>query len=805
MIGVTPSVARCIDCNYPLFRIASKRCPECGREFDPEHPGTMNLVGRPIGRIERFILRPKLWPLNLLAVAATAWTLWLFRWPDEAVHYSAWDESGVWLLWFVLMLVWLGLLGSMLFWIKRRRRIPAPFYSQWAVRWLVFPLIGLACWWLFSSGAGFKLLWAINRPALDRWAKGMLESEQKLSYPDAWAGPFWAKQIYTDGERAGFALTDGAGAWCLVHVSPGASFVEDEFEHWREIGDGWYVAQRNPRVKFAYPPARLALLQTMARDQAMAGKSIKALIASLADDSLENVCGFYGLPQGLERFGDEPRRVREEMTKRQIARTRPDLRALIGLREEAVASLRWAMTSSNPEVRFRAVCVLGQMGPAAWDAVPSLIAAMADVEYPIREAAAYALGEIGAREAAAVLAVALHDPLPWVRYNAAIALRKLNADPKPLMKEIVKALRMTNDLNACIPATTAIALPPVAIRDQGWNGVRQENGFTICELIEFIGEIGPDAAPAIPELLNALRHDSTRAAATLELQKLGSAAVSQLNAAAMADDVDLVIAAAKALGRNVSPRVIDRLVRDYLRDKSDLSNVARQVLINLGPIATPRLSESLNDAVLQRRVAEVLAQSDPARPELYARIIIESMTDAKAGLDRRTNGWTALVPYDGSASPIVGLDPQAFRDHGSISNYEFESLVYSYPNLGAPAIPYLVRAISTRTRTTCVLNTLGGIGEPAVPALAQLIGANDLALRRSACIRLGRLGPRAKAALPELVTALSDYDATLRIEALTAIRLIGPDKWALTRIGAMVDDSDTGVRAAVETILNFTK
>ncbi|HEY7118751.1 MAG TPA: hypothetical protein VH475_19335, partial [Tepidisphaeraceae bacterium] len=92
--------ARCLDCNYPLGGIDAHRCPECGRPFQPWDAGSMNVSGREYGAFARFVLRPKLWPLNLATVAAGAWTLWLGRWPDGIVRYSKFTSgqvAGVWM------------------------------------------------------------------------------------------------------------------------------------------------------------------------------------------------------------------------------------------------------------------------------------------------------------------------------------------------------------------------------------------------------------------------------------------------------------------------------------------------------------------------------------------------------------------------------------------------------------------------------------------------------------------------------------------------------------------------------------
>ena len=47
----------CLDCNYPLNHLPSARCPECGREFDPQDVATFN-PSRPLRWWDRTLLAP---------------------------------------------------------------------------------------------------------------------------------------------------------------------------------------------------------------------------------------------------------------------------------------------------------------------------------------------------------------------------------------------------------------------------------------------------------------------------------------------------------------------------------------------------------------------------------------------------------------------------------------------------------------------------------------------------------------------------------------------------------------------------
>src|SRR5262245_5458299 len=70
---VPPEGALCRRCNYPLRGLRSACWPECGQEFNPGNPATM--MGRPLGRVARFFLKPPGIFLNGMAVVLGLLTL----------------------------------------------------------------------------------------------------------------------------------------------------------------------------------------------------------------------------------------------------------------------------------------------------------------------------------------------------------------------------------------------------------------------------------------------------------------------------------------------------------------------------------------------------------------------------------------------------------------------------------------------------------------------------------------------------------------------------------------------------------
>jgi hypothetical protein len=89
---LTHFLGNCRDCGYPLARLLSDRCPECGRPFDPTNPRTMDF-GR--SRVIGFLKKPTtFWtwlPAILLVGCAATGQIVFSRTPaaDELVAVAA--------------------------------------------------------------------------------------------------------------------------------------------------------------------------------------------------------------------------------------------------------------------------------------------------------------------------------------------------------------------------------------------------------------------------------------------------------------------------------------------------------------------------------------------------------------------------------------------------------------------------------------------------------------------------------------------------------------------------------------------
>jgi HEAT repeat protein len=95
---------------------------------------------------------------------------------------------------------------------------------------------------------------------------------------------------------------------------------------------------------------------------------------------------------------------------------------------------------------------------------------------------------------------------------------------------------------------------------------------------------------------------------------------------------------------------------------------------------------------------------------------------------------------------------------------------------------------------------LAGIGEPVVPKLGAALKARDAATRRGAALALGKIGPKAGSAAPDLAALLSDEAGLVRIEALTALSRVDPAA-AVKALPPLLNDENYAVRHAAAAAL----
>jgi HEAT repeat protein len=172
-------------------------------------------------------------------------------------------------------------------------------------------------------------------------------------------------------------------------------------------------------------------------------------------------------------------------------------RAIEKIGPAAVTPLLEALKHDDPGIRERAAYALGLLREGAAPAVTALARALNDPEDDVRQWSAWSLGRIGPEATMAVddLRAALYDPESWVRRNAAESLGKLGPEAEPAIPDLVALVE------------------------------RERNGTVSDVAIEALTGFGPTAVDAVPVLVTALDDDfyGVRVAAARALAAIGTA------------------------------------------------------------------------------------------------------------------------------------------------------------------------------------------------------------------------------------------------------------------------------------------
>lgn len=389
---------------------------------------------------------------------------------------------------------------------------------------------------------------------------------------------------------------------------------------------------------------------------------------------------------------------------------------------------------------------------------------------------------------------ALEDPSPEVRGGAVEALARAGAPVVPALGE-----RLAHE-EAFVRRAAALAL----------------------------GDIGPDAAPALAALVRAAidRDDGVRRAASQVLARV---------------DPAWAVAPATRLA-------IPALVEGLRSDLPWVSRAAAALLPRVGRPAVPALVELLADwekEAHRRGALRILEQLGPSAADAAP-----ALADLLAGPETefRQAAAEALVRLGTAARPAV---PALIRALSDWSPPVRRSAALALGAVGAGAahgVPGLLGLLADwddGAREAAVA-ALGGIGEPAVPLLAQLLQERDLTragertrfreevdrlwrrldesgshpppdkswrhlawaareglrertevVRQAAAKALGRVGPSAAPAVPALAQALSDESPLVRLAAARALGEVGPGaRAALPPLVAVLVNGTGEVRKA---------
>ncbi len=467
----------------------------------------------------------------------------------------------------------------------------------------------------------------------------------------------------------------------------------------------------------------------------------------------------------------------------------------------AVPQLMKMLQDSDPQIRWRTARTLGEYGAQAQAAAEGIRKQLADNDPIVQYHAVVALGKLEDRSeetVAALVDAATHKDLRVAR-AAISAIRNLEPGPKRVAEALSKALQ-SNDQAVTLHALEAIV-------EQGPNAMpflkealgRPETAYLACTAVE---QIGPDAAPAVPELtaiLGNTKHSHMLIQTLLALASIGPGAASAAPQIAPllehSTDATVPVAAAYALGSIGAKNVDAELKRAAAKQDPFLQMMAAWAFAKLHPAdqaatkaAIEKLAQGLkSDKVGIRTAAAKSLHLLHAPPEMVAPFLIALVNDPDP--DVQANVVNAIASLGESVVP---------RLNNGLKNPQLRgAAVRIITQLGpkaAGSVQPLVEAANGaepkfRTEIQLALGAIGPAAAPATEMLIKSIASKDAGERESASYALRKIGPGAKAAVKPLVEQMQADDS---FDADAAA-------WALARIAP----GDAQIVAAV--VLKLTK
>jgi HEAT repeat protein len=376
------------------------------------------------------------------------------------------------------------------------------------------------------------------------------------------------------------------------------------------------------------------------------------------------------------------------------------------------------------EVRWRAAYALAQIGPPARDAVPVLVGMLQDRPRVVSRYALYALGRIGPGAAAAVpqIVTAMQDPDndSYFRHIGARALGRIGPlaeAGQPLLLAVIEKGDPVYRVEAALAlwriSRHEAALP--ALIDVLQTGETHAAYQAAMALLEF----GPQAAPAIPALVEALDSEDpdVRRAAVKVLGTFGQPAVKPIADALAAGEIH-PRAGADALGL-----ILDDIRETVLYNPQTSREEFLDQVRPLHELVVPVLGQLLSHPQAEVRIpaALALARLGPSSVTRLLSAMGGTSTHSQQAASEALGRLEAYLPDD--AAPLPGVE--------------------EVKKLSLPALMEALQNNQEQVRQTAVrvfdVLEIGSYGRQAAPLLRQFLRHEDVRIRRHAARSLARL------------------------------------------------------------------
>jgi HEAT repeat protein len=534
------------------------------------------------------------------------------------------------------------------------------------------------------------------------------------------------------------------------------------------------------------PPGTAAKLIPLLRDKD------EAIRADLREQAALALAGMKPVP--VEAAPALLAALADVTEKELLNATRPQdgglLLALRRIGPPAVPGLAKALTDKSVVVRMQAVLALGEIGPAAKEAVPELDKRLDDMtESPLVVVeSAVALIRCGGKgeKAFNIFAIAFKSSNPADRAYIVAALARLGRRTREGLPMLAEALGDKDEQVRKIAAAVLGALGPAAKPAIPAMAARlgDESLQLRSNVAEALARLGPAAVGAAPALAKALKDSdaSMGATAARALGAIGPAAKDQAGALAEVTGdaktpTEVRVACAEAMAaigpgaKAASASALTALLGSPDRE------LRRAGVRGAGGVglaeATPQIVGILQKdafSAMRTEAARALARLGPSVKDPAAVALLKKLA-AGSGTPDSQQIWaaTAVARIEGDPAPALAVIRKALAMKGDAKTNATPLRIQALEALeelgpaGSAALPQVEKAATegpaeARARATAALAAFDKASAVEVPKLAELLRDKDVTVRRAAVEALGRLGPLAKPAAGNLQTLVQAND-----------------------------------------------
>ncbi|MFH1418321.1 MAG: HEAT repeat domain-containing protein [Planctomycetota bacterium] len=416
------------------------------------------------------------------------------------------------------------------------------------------------------------------------------------------------------------------------------------------------------------------------------------------------------------------------------------------------------------------------------DAVPALAAVVREPSSDMRLDATWALGQIGPDAIAAVPTL----------------IEALSADNLELRKGV------TDALHKIAPRSDIVT---DALVSNWTTELKSLDDRERAEAVVALGHIGARAAAAVPDLMNLIEDPTSGAAQALgRMGPAAAEAVPALTDALQHSEPHVRQLAADALGRIGPPArsAVPALVRSLDDENAEVRWRAATAVGMIGAHdsgSIQALAALLHDqdAQLRDRVAEALGRLGHPSEDIQAALGVAARSQTP-----RDRVWPlfalALVGKTPAAS-VVSLTTCLL--HEQEARIAACHAIARLGPLGASAIPLLMEQATgpdERVAAAAIeaIGAMGSAARAAVPVLSIALDHPDPFIRKRAADALGQIGEASAAAVPALVAHLGDESEQVVLSAVQALGEIGPRaSESAQSLQSLRDHGSVSVRSAV--------